>query len=117
MDLLLATIDALTLVGLTTVSLQANRMWPLVVAALQLLVMFAHVSVLVSVGGKQVYWGMMAAAQYMQLLAIGLGITAHHFRERRTGRYRSWRHGAAGLAVSFLWPSLPHPPLRPAARH
>ena len=90
-DPILFAIDAVTFLAMTWVALNANRLWPLVISALQMLVVIAHVSVLTSNGWDQVYWGMMAIAQYLQLLVVACGTLNHHFRERRAGPYRSWR--------------------------
>lgn len=91
LDPIAAAVDTATLGGVMWVALNANRVWPLVIASLQLFVIIAHVSVLLSSGWNQVYWGMMAIAQYLQLIVLVIGIASHHSRERRIGRYRSWR--------------------------
>ena len=81
----------LTLVAVTWVALRANRVWPLVVASFQLLVVFAHLSVLISSGWDQVYWGMMLASNYSELIVTAIGSVCHHRRQKLVGRYRSWR--------------------------
>jgi len=91
MDPVLALLDLATLGGFLWVALRANRMWPLVVCALQCLVMIAHVSVLTQRGWTQVYWGMMAISQYLQLIVLASGVLTHHRREKMAGPYRSWR--------------------------
>ena len=91
MDRGLALLDFVSLGGFLWVALRANRIWPLSIAALQVVVMIAHLSVFVEFGAKSVYWGMMAIAQYLQLVVLAGGIIMHHRRERRVGPYRSWR--------------------------
>jgi hypothetical protein len=91
----LAILDLASLVGFLWVALRANRMWPLVIAALQVVVMIAHLSVLIQLGARTAYWGMMAVSQYLQLLVMASGLIMHHRREKRIGPYRSWRHTAS----------------------
>ena len=107
-DPVLAGIDLGTFFALTYVALNANRLWPLVLSALQMLVVVAHVSVLTSRGWDQVYWGMMAISQYLQLFVLGAGTLSHHFRERRTGRYRSWRLVDKSIKGLSKWNSIPN---------
>lgn len=111
-DPVLATIDGLTLVATTWVALRANRLWPLVVSSFQWLIVFAHVSVLITpylaeraaTMINQGYWAMMIVSNYAQLILISLGTLTHYLRERRIGRYRSWRAGGM-----FPWAHVPLP--------
>ena len=91
MDRVVALVDLASLVGFLWVALRANRMWPLLIAALQIMVMIAHLSVFVVPGAPEVYWGMMALSQYLQLVVLAAGLAMHHLREKRVGPYRSWR--------------------------
>jgi hypothetical protein len=90
-DPVLVLLDLATLLGFLTIALRANRMWPMMLSALQCLVMIAHFSVFTHRGWSQVYWGMMAFSQYLQLLVLAVGVITHHRRELRVGPYRSWR--------------------------
>jgi hypothetical protein len=90
-DRVLAVLDLASLAGFLWVALRANRMWPLVIAALQTVVMIAHLSVFIQLGARTVYWGMMAVSQYLQLAVLAAGLTTHYLREKRVGPYRSWR--------------------------
>ncbi len=90
-DRVLAVLDLGSLVGFLWVALRANRMWPLLIAALQVVVMIAHLSVFIELGARTVYWGMMAVSQYLQLFVLAGGLISHHLRVKRVGPYRSWR--------------------------
>jgi hypothetical protein len=91
MDRFVAVVDFVSLVAIVWIALRANRMWPLLIAALQLVVMIAHFSVFIEFGSRTVYWGMMAISQYLQLGVLAGGVVMHHRREKRAGPYRSWR--------------------------
>lgn len=90
-DPVIVAIDGLTWLALCRVALSANRFWPLTVTALQTIVLIAHFSVFARVGWRDAYWAMIAYPQYVQIAIVLWGITQHHFRERRIGRYRDWR--------------------------
>lgn len=90
-DPVVLAIDGLTWLVLCRVAIEANRVWPLTVTALQTIVLIAHFSVIARVGWRQVYWAMMAYPQYVQIAIVLWGIVQHHLRERRIGRYRDWR--------------------------
>jgi hypothetical protein len=90
-DRAVAFVDLASLFGFFWVALRANRIWPLLVAALQIMVMIAHLSVYIELGARTAYWGMMAVSQYLQLVVMAGGLALHHRREKRVGPYRSWR--------------------------
>jgi len=86
-------LDGGELAAIVWLSLRANRMWPLWAAAAQLICVSGHLAVMVEPGGvRRAYWAMTQLPQYIQLTALLLGATAHARRERRVGRYRSWRY-------------------------
>ncbi|WP_275227447.1 hypothetical protein [Novosphingobium album (ex Liu et al. 2023)] len=91
LDPILVTIDFAVFAGVLWVALRANRVWPLVIAAMQLIVLLAHGYTLLKIGANQVYWAMMAFPQYIQMVALGIGIFCHLLRRARVGRYRDWR--------------------------
>ena len=93
LDPILVLIDLAVFAAVLRVALRANRMWPLVIAAMQLIVLLAHVYTLLKVGANQVYWAMMAFPQYIQMLVLGIGVVCHLMRYARIGRYRDWRLG------------------------
>lgn len=82
-----------TMLGLLMwLALRANRIWPLFVAAAQLLSVTGHIAVLVQPDGmRRAYWAMTQIPQYIQLTALLAGAIAHARRERMIGPYRSWR--------------------------
>ena len=83
----------LTMLGfLMWLALRANRIWPLFVAAAQLLSVTGHIAVIVQPDGmRRAYWAMTQLPQYIQFTALLAGAWAHARRERLIGPYRSWR--------------------------
>ena len=83
----------LTILGFVTwLALRANRVWPLFVAAAQLMSVTGHIAVIVQPDGmRRAYWAMTQLPQYIQLTALLAGAWAHARRERLIGPYRSWR--------------------------
>jgi hypothetical protein len=85
-------LDGAELAAIVALALKANRMWPLWAAAAQLIYVATHLVVVIEPGGmRRAYWAMTQVSLYIQLLALTLGALAHARRERRLGRYRSWR--------------------------
>jgi hypothetical protein len=85
-------LDSVELLAISALALRANRMWPLWAAAAQLICVSGHFVALMEPGGmRRAYWAMTQIPQYIQILALTLGAMAHARRERRVGRYRSWR--------------------------
>ena len=82
-----------TILGFVTwLALRANRIWPLFVAAAQLLSVTGHIAVILQPDGmRRAYWAMTQLPQYIQLTALLAGAWAHARRERMIGPYRSWR--------------------------
>lgn len=78
--------------GIIAVSIRANRFWPLLAGALQLIVVITHLAKLLGIRGMVgVYWGMTTIPIYLQLLVLLGGIWAHQSRLRRIGPYPDWR--------------------------
>lgn len=85
-------LDSAELAAIVTLSLRANRVWPLFAAAAQLICVTGHFAVLAEPSGmRRAYWAMTQLPQYIQLTALLLGAAAHMRRERVIGPYRSWR--------------------------
>jgi hypothetical protein len=85
-------LDGAELVAILWLALRANRLWPLWAAAAQLICVSGHLAAFIEPGGmRRAYWAMTQLPQYIQLVALLLGAAAHARRERRMGRYRSWR--------------------------
>ncbi|MEM1053876.1 MAG: hypothetical protein AAGI28_17470 [Pseudomonadota bacterium] len=97
-DLFYAAMDGIAAAVWIFVALYANRNYPLVIAAMQLLVMAAHLARgLIETISPVAYATMMIAPGWFQLLILATGLTRHVLRQRRYGPYREWR-----LPISFL---------------
>lgn len=74
------------------VALQANRVYPIWLAAFQLVSLLSHLGREVTDFFPKLAYGLMNyGPYYTTILILGLGIAAHARRSRRLGRYRSWR--------------------------
>jgi hypothetical protein len=85
-------IDLAALAAFTLLALRANRLYPMGLAALQLIAVTAHLVRAISpaIPGRANAI-MMVAPSYLELLVLIGGILLHMRRESRTGPYRSWR--------------------------
>ena len=84
--------DLLQLLVFTWLSLRANRMWPLVPAALKLVAVIGHLAaLLLHSGGKLAYWAMVEPPAVLSIVVLACGLTAHWRRQRRIGPYPDWR--------------------------
>ncbi len=85
-------LDGAELAAITWLALRANRIWPLWAAAAAVICYSGHLAAIVEPGGMTLaYWAMTQIPPYIQLAALLLGVAAHARRQRRVGRYRSWR--------------------------
>jgi hypothetical protein len=84
-------IDLFSLASFTTLALRANRLWPLPVAALQLLAVMGHVAALPELGMQRAYWAMTEPPVVLAVLTFVFGLIAHLLRLRRFGPYPDWR--------------------------
>lgn len=85
-------LDGAELVAISWLALRANRLWPLWAAAAQLICVSGHLAALIEPGGmRRAYWAITQVPQYIQLLALLVGVISHARRTRVVGRYRSWR--------------------------
>lgn len=92
LDLFMMAVDSAVLLGMIGVAVQANRLWPMVVAALQLVILTAHISLLLQLKGiVGAYWGMSVLPIYPQFACLLGGILAHMRRRKRYGPYPDWR--------------------------
>lgn len=74
------------------VALQANRVYPIWLAAFQLVSLLSHFAREVTDFFPKLAYGLMSyGPYYTTILILGFGIAAHARRTRRLGRYRSWR--------------------------
>lgn len=91
-DPFLTSIDTLGAACLLAIALNANRNYPLFVAALQVLAMSAHFSRgLIESIAPIAYAVMLTIPGWVQILVFGVGLLRHVVRERRYGPYRDWR--------------------------
>lgn len=91
-DLGLAAIDLCAVLIFVAVALNANRNYPLWIAAMQVLVMIAHVARgMIEVISPLSYATMVVAPSWIQLAVLGAGIFRHRRREKAFGPYREWR--------------------------
>lgn len=91
-----ALIDIVACAVALAVALNANRMYPLWFAAVQLLAVFAHLARALAVDILPLVYAMMfIGPSYLQILILALGIWLHRRRVRRHGPYRSWRTSSA----------------------
>lgn len=79
-------------VALTALALKANRLWPMVLAGLQLATVFAHAAKVLSVplptAGYAIFvqlWG------WPMLLVTAIGIYKHRERTKRHGSEQDWK--------------------------
>lgn len=85
-------IDFWLLVTLLWVGLRANRGWPLVVGALQIVIMLGHLAKLADAdAARRAYWAMTHLPFVLQMIVVIIGCQAHHRRVTRIGAYRPWR--------------------------
>ena len=96
LDPFMLLVDAAVLAGMLAVALQANRLWPMAVAGLQLVILTGHASLLLQLKGLAgAYWGMAVLPIYPQCLLVLAGIAAHARRRARVGPYPDWRRPLA----------------------
>lgn len=91
-DTWLFALDIVVLAAIVPVALRANRLYPMVLAACQLIAVNSH---LARDSFEQItplaYAVMVIAPSYMQLFVLAGGIWTHTKRVERYGPYRDWR--------------------------
>lgn len=91
-DLFLAGIDAVAACVFVLVALNANRNYPLYIAALQVLAITAHLARgMIEAISPIAYVIMVTGPGWLQLCVFAIGLSRHIRREKRFGRYRDWR--------------------------
>ncbi|MEE4451187.1 hypothetical protein [Novosphingobium resinovorum] len=102
-------IDTLAMACAFVVALHANRVYPLWIAAAQIIAMFGHIYRLALEEINAFAYAVMSITpSYIQFAAMLAGIASHMSRRRRLGSYPSWRRS------SSLTPAMP-PKLSPEA--
>ena len=92
LDLGTFAVDAIALVALLVLALQANRSWPLWACSAQLIAVLAHIirSVEVEIA-PGAYATMIKAPSYIQCITLIIGTMAYRRALRRIGSVASWR--------------------------
>lgn len=92
--------DVVAMIAFVAVALNANRNYPLWIAAFQLVAIGAHaVRGLVDAVSTFAYLLLSIGPSYCQLLLIFVGFLRHLRREQRFGPYRDWRITRDRLAL------------------
>ena len=86
-------LDSVLAAALVALALTANRIYPLWLAAIQLVAVTTHFSAALAQTAPLAYSIMAIAPSYLEILVLGLGIAVHRSRTRRHGPVRSWRPG------------------------
>lgn len=85
-------IDTWALLCFLWIAIHANRGWPLVMAALQLIVVAGHMTKLLEFeDSRRSYWVMTEVPPVCELIVVLLGTATHAARQRRIGAYHAWR--------------------------
>lgn len=91
-DLAYLAIDVFTFAALLAVALQANRIYPLWMAGVQLTALTTHVAERTTeVVSPLAYAILNLSTFYLEIGFLAIGLTAHILRSRTWGRYPSWR--------------------------
>ncbi|NMW32228.1 hypothetical protein HKD42_09170 [Altererythrobacter sp. RZ02] len=84
--------DLMAAISLIVIAAQANRMYTLWLAGLQIIAVLAHLARGLSETISPIaYVVMFSGPSYFQIIILGFGIWLHHRRVKRHGNYRSWR--------------------------
>ncbi len=102
-DFYLASTDFCAAALWTLIALNANRNYPLIIAALQLLVMSAHLARgFIEAISPVAYATMVIAPGWLQLVVLAMGVSRHCQRHRRFGPYRAWRRPVHWFGLSSI---------------
>lgn len=86
-----ALIDVVMLVAILAIALKADRLWPMLVAGLQLDIVMVHALKAIDADVmRSIYAIMMTVWAYPQLILLVIGIARHRTRLRKLGYDRSW---------------------------
>ena len=98
MDLGHFCIDSIAAIAFVAIALRANRIYPLCLAALQVVAVVSHVirAISVAVAGGA-YSILMIAPSYLQIAVFGAGLCLHLRRSRTFRHYPSWLVSSAHL--------------------
>ena len=84
--------DGFATAAFVVLALHANRIYPLWIAAAQVIALMMHLNREVSSMTEPLAYAIInRLPSYLQITAFALGLWAHRRRVRRFGTYRSWR--------------------------
>lgn len=84
-------LDCAAAVAFIAISMRANRLYPLAIAASQIVAIIGSVAViLVDDGLAQAFWAMTQLPLFIQLVLLAGGTIAHGLRVTRIGNYNCW---------------------------
>lgn len=91
-DLFYASMDGAACVLWIAIALNANRNYPLIIAAMQILALAAHLARgLIETISPIAYATMVIAPGWIQLCVLAVGLFRHVMRKKQYGPYRDWR--------------------------
>lgn len=97
-------VDGIALAGFVLIGLNANRNYPLWIAAFQIVAVGSHlVKQTVDAVSPIAYMVLAVGPSYCQLVLLFVGLLRHRRRLRQFGPYRDWRegHGLPRLAAAL----------------
>ncbi len=84
-------IDVIVAALFIAIAMRANRVYPLAIAASQIVAIIASVAVLLASDGRsQAFWAMTQLPIFLQLVLLAAGTAAHRMRLSRIGPYNCW---------------------------
>ncbi len=90
-DISRISLDGIAAALLIAVAMRANRIYPLAIAAAQLVALIGSVVALLAVDGMaQAFWAMTQMPLFLQLALLTGGTLAHRLRLAKIGRYNCW---------------------------
>ena len=99
-----AALDLFFLFVVCAIAIQANRMYPLWFAALQLVAVMAHLARAATPDIAPIAYAVMyLGPSYLQTIVLGVGVWRHIRRKGRHGPYPDWR---TGRLLPFAAPAL-----------
>jgi hypothetical protein len=84
-------IDLFSLAAFSALAVRANRFWPMVLAALQLMAVVGHLAASSELGMQRAYWAMTEPPVVLGVITLALGLAAHVLRVQRLGIYPDWQ--------------------------
>ena len=86
-----AMVDVVMLIVILAIAMKADRLWPMLVAGLQLDIVMVHALKAIDADVmRSIYAIMMTVWAYPQLILLVIGIARHRSRLRKLGSDQSW---------------------------